>query len=1215
MGGMLLSVFGHEHDNLIAVNMVKKTWPCHPNTNSKLDTAGTKQPPGGTAKRVRELGGEESRVIQMKICVHFGHIFFTKILHSLIGGNMERTQLVLRRCTLSVWIIATLAAAGFGQQPIALIDGNKEKGGWEFGNGPEYPGARGTLELAAETYRDKPVLNLYGDFSQGGNYVQAAFNLPEIPIDTLSFWVHAPTGVKQLTIRLVDGSEQCHQVRLKINEKGGWQQIVMPVEKFFKTMGTPSALDIATQYEKWGGANDGKWQQPGRLLVFLCGRTIGTKATVRISDVLLRPSADKKTSVKKEIRLDEMLQTGQIDWGFNLGQEFAGAKGGLDLLRDQPQAQKFSMRLHADFTGGGAYVGIRKSFAPLDVQAMQVIRLKMRSQTTKSYGLRLVDGTGQCHQRKGIPFNADGNWHDVEIVPTRIAGSEHWGGSNDGKWYDSVQLIELMLNTNSHDGKKPDLIITDIRADVLVEAKLKPSAFTERFESESPLAAWQNTGVVRIDSPGHAESEKALLLNRSLEQLQNETGTTSPPFNVNPGSWQVRYAWKAKLHSPDNSYHGSIALNVLDRTGRLLETIPVGIGYGSEDWQQSSKTIVLPRAASQARFRIQLKKTYGSFWLDELSAAPLSIQPIEQRIERILLATDAVGNLLLPGDKIAFKVTVEANKPLPSEHQDVRYSVRDYWGAEQLTPGQVTLQTAPRKENRFIYSTQINLPSDRLAVGKYYELHVEIPQEEGEPVQEYSGLAVLPPALTKKYAPEQIPFTIRNWDSRISIYFDLADRIGLRLMGVWGGWSSKAPYQPHCPGIERCQELNARWITGTQAANIERDGFSEYSVESLRQGMKNFLQKYANRGLAMIALGNEPHGTGDKVRDNVRAYRAIYETVKAFDPTIHVIGTSVEPNEEYFQAGYQKYLDSYDFHIYEHYNDIRRTYRRYRELMQKYNAVKPIHSTELGLNSQGQTRHAVALEMIKKFTVFFAEGGATVSWFTIQYPDPQGKARGQFGDSHCVFDCKYNLYNPRLDAITYYNMVNGICDKKFIEEKHYPDGIQAYLFRDQQGNCLQVLWLDNDRKDVLLPIPARQNVELVRVDGSRTTLQSTTGGISLSISPEPVLLLYRDKTVGLAKSLGISTLRPEFPPAAITCPGSSIFTLQGPNLTVQSLQMSCPPRWKIALKQAGENQVDCTIQAPPTTTAREVRIYVKRITAGKVIGELAIPLRIAEAGS
>ena len=79
-----------------------------------------------------------------------------------------------------------------------------------------------------------------------------------------------------MTIRLVDGSDQCHQIRLRINEKGGWQQIVLPVEEFFKKMGTPAALDIATAYEKWDGANDGKWHQPGRLFVILGDQEHGT---------------------------------------------------------------------------------------------------------------------------------------------------------------------------------------------------------------------------------------------------------------------------------------------------------------------------------------------------------------------------------------------------------------------------------------------------------------------------------------------------------------------------------------------------------------------------------------------------------------------------------------------------------------------------------------------------------------------------------------------------------------------------------------------------------------------------------------------------------------------------------------------------------------------------------------------------------------------------
>ncbi|MBN2475674.1 MAG: hypothetical protein JXB62_13765 [Pirellulales bacterium] len=1127
---------------------------------------------------------------------------------------------------VSAWMVLTLAATPPAQQPLSLIDVDKAAGGWEFGNGPEFPGARGKLQTAAERFRDQPVLRLEGDFAAGGKYVQASIALPEVEVEAISFWVNVPAGSTQLPIRLIDSSDQCHQIRLKLNDRGGWQQVRLPVEEYFRKMGTPSALDIATAYEKWGGANDGKWHQPGRLLVIILGPTgpAGTKASVLLSDVLLYPSTEKRTSIAKVVRLDEMLQAGEIDWGFNLGQEFPGAQGGLDLVRNQPASGSNAMRLHADFTGGGAYVGVRKSFSHLDVQAMNVIRMKMRSETTMSYALRLVDGTGQCHQRKQIPFNADGKWHDVEIAPTEMAGGEHWGGANDGKWHDSVQLIELMLNDRSDEGKKPDLTITDIRAEVAVEARIRASAFAERFSSKGALpAGWRTAGTVRMDNTlrsddaaqsddaGQAGPAGSLLLKRPLEELRSDTWATSPTFHVGPGAWQVQYAWRADLHSPDNSYHGSVALKVLDHGDALLETIPVGIGFGKADWQSVSKTVDLPPAAAQARFRIELKKTYGSFWLDELSASPLNVQPVEQKIERVLLANDVVGNLFMPGDKITFRVSVEASKPLDEAERVVRYSMRDYWGALQLPPGEAVLQTAPRREKRFVYSAQLSVPPDRLAVRKYHELHVEIPQETGAPVREYCGLAVLPPARSKRCVAEQVPFTIRNWDSRIPVYFDLADRIGLRLMGVWGGWSSKAPYEPHCPGIDRCKQLGAKWITGTPAASVERQGFDEYSEEALRVGMKNFLQEFADRGMAMIAMGNEPHGTGKKVLENVRAYKAIYEAVKAFDPKIHVIGTSVEPNEEYFRAGYQNYLDSYDFHVYEHYSHVRRTIQEYRALMEKYHCVKPIHSTELGLNSQGQTRHAVALEMIKKFTVFFAEGGATVSWFTIQYPDAEGKARGQFGDSHCVFDCKYNLYNPRLDAIAYYNMVNGICDKQFVEEQHYPNGVQAYLFRDRAGDCLQVLWRDDKPVDVLVPLPGNQDVELVRLDGSLATLKTSEGGISLCVSAEPSLLLYHDPRQGLAKAMGTASLSLAAAPVAVAPGGESKFLLEGPGLNAESLRVDGPPLWKTTLLRAGDNRVECTVGAPAATPAREARIYVQLLSAGSVIGELAVPVPVA----
>ena len=296
--------------------------------------------------------------------------------------------------------------AAFAQEPVALIDPGKPAGGWVFDNGREFPGAQGKLELAAESFRGKPVLSLHGDFTQGGNYVQAWVALPKTKLDTLSFWVNAPVGSKRLPIRFMDANDQVHQINLKLNEKGGWQQLVLPLDDFFKKMGTSSALDIVAGYETWDGAKDRekhqKQQQPSPNLAILASRAMETtKGTVLISDVLFHPSV-QAAAIQQTIPLDKMLQEGELDWGFNLGQEFAGAKGGLDLVRDQPEPGKNAMRLHADFTGGGAYVGVRKSFSRLEVQAMNVIRLRMRSKTTKSYALRLVDGTGQCHQRKGM---------------------------------------------------------------------------------------------------------------------------------------------------------------------------------------------------------------------------------------------------------------------------------------------------------------------------------------------------------------------------------------------------------------------------------------------------------------------------------------------------------------------------------------------------------------------------------------------------------------------------------------------------------------------------------------------------------------------------------------------------------------------------------------------------------------------------------------------
>ncbi len=357
----------------------------------------------------------------------------------------------------------------------------------------------------------------------------------------------------------------------------------------------------------------------------------------------------------------------------------------------------------------------------------------------------------------------------------------------------------------------------------------------------------------------------------------------------------------------------------------------------------------------------------------------------------------------------------------------------------------------------------------------------------------------------------------------------MTDRLGIRICGLWGGWDAKAPYKANAPQIELVEKLGMGWLTGTPAHSIEQ-GKKEYDETALRQGVRNLIEKFGKVRPMFINLGNEPHGKGQQVLDNVEAYRVLYDEIKKVDPTIFVVATSVEPNEEYFKAGYGKYCDAYDFHIYESADNVRRTIKEYKALMKKYDVVKPIWSTELGLNSQGMTRHAVAQEVVRKFASFFAEGGMNVSWFGLMYPDGDGKLAGTSGEAHNIFDARYGHYAPKLDAVADYNMVNAIAIKKFVAEKQYPDGISAFLFRDRDGQNLQILWKDKGRADVSLPLPGAKAVQLIRIDGSRRTLNANSKAITLSVSEDPILLLY-DGVAPLAETLGTPTMTLTAPPA------------------------------------------------------------------------------------
>jgi len=1082
----------------------------------------------------------------------------------------------------------------FSSEKVDLFEREKELYGWRIGLGLEFKGAKGELCIDDKVkYNGKPSLKLTGDFTSGGKYVEVCRNLDNLDIESFSFWVKYPKEI--LTFRIIDSSGQCHQIRIKIKKTDEWQFVEFPLKKFFEKMGTSEAIGGIVKYEKWGGKNDGKWYAPVRFISILLSpdKDTGQVITMWLNDFTAIVSDKKeKKEMTKIISLDELLKLGQNDWDLFLGKEFKGAKGSLEVVKENGE---YCLKLAADFTEGGAYIDAGKSLGFLNTDAIKTVFLKLKSNNAKSFSLRIIDSSGQVFQKKGLKLTPDGKWYDFSIKIDDFNGAEHWSGANDGKVHQPLKNIRILLTTYSSEDKKPVLFIKEIKAEVLFQGEISGTLFEENFEDIVKISdAWEIKGDVKLVEGDSFNGKKSLVFERSEKNVNEETSALSGLFNVKSGILKIQGAGKSDLYSPDNSYCGRIYIEFFDGNKKPIEKQEVIIFTGKTNWQTFSKEIEISSNASFARLRIDLQKTYGKLNIDDLKISYISGSSVVRKVQRIEISSERLGNLFYPEDKISFNINVKTNSPLSENEKMIKCEIKDYWGANQINPLQVKLDKFEVIKGTLVYSANIQI-KEELETGKYYEIHIIVPQE-GEPFKDFSTFAILPEAITKKHKPEEIPFTQRNWDNRIKEYFLLSDRLGIRTCGIWSGFDYKPPYNSNAPGLEIVNQLDMKWVAGMPVSNIEhkRGNWEQYTEDVLKEGVKEFVKKYKDKGLYYISLGNEPPTDLESAERNTKAYKAIYEGVKEIAPELIVLGTSVGPVENYFKFGFQNYLDMYDFHTYGDYREIPRIFGKYKELFSKYGGEKPICSTEIGLNSQGMARYDVAKGLIKSITLFFACGGSHCSWFDILYPDPEGKAETSAGQAHNLFYCKYNLYAPKLDAIAYYNIVNGICIKKFIESKVYSDGTEGYLFRDKEGNNLLVLWNDKSDREFFLPLPEVNEIDIIRIDGSKRKLTANKIGINLNLlQEEPVLLLYQQKNKNLPEALSPSKINIISKPDYIIEGESFKIVLEGENINDDDdLQISYPSEFGIQKIQDGKNRIIIDVNVPENFIAREARFRI-----------------------
>lgn len=716
---------------------------------------------------------------------------------------------------------------------------------------------------------------------------------------------------------------------------------------------------------------------------------------------------------------------------------------------------------------------------------------------------------------------------------------------------------------------------------------------SETFESAAQLPVnWTAAGKVRVEAGGAFEGKNALVLSKDEASLRDQTSATGPAIPVSPGKLEVKFAGRSDLTSMDNSYNGTLALEFFNAAGTSLGASELGAWFRQSPWKAETSEVTVPDGAVSARFVATLnKETPGKFWLDGLSLRPLEGGKADDGLRRMMLGFSELGHLLYPETPRVATVEVWSVKDLSEKQREVRFAVRDYWGAEQAQPLAVTLMPSGKVTDRnyFQYEAKVDLGKVPLEVGKYYELHGEMTRLGREAFAGHTSFAILPEAITNSCKPGEIPFTSRTWDQRFRESPLLTKRLGIRFCNAWGRMTAD-PAKVEAAQIELSHELGLGVVTSSPAMGIEarQDGWKELLANDgalIRQGVRNFLAKYGHIKPMVVNLGNEPHNKGDEVKYDVEAYRIVYEEVKKIDPSIYVVGTSVGLEEEYFKQGFGQWLDAYDFHSYEDPESVRTIIsEKYPEMFRKYGHAKPVWSTEIGMNSQGLTRQAVASLVYRKFANFFAGGGVNVSWFGLFYPDPDAKIHNTFASAHNVFDCRYNKYAPKLDAIAYYNAVNAIATKKFVTDKVYGGDGRLFLFRDREKRSLIVAYKDKGREDVFLPLPGVGKVEMIRLDGSRYQLDADGKGISFTLGEDPVLLLFRDGPEGLPETLERAAA--EFR----TLPAEFFRGRENPIEVVRKdaveIELQVPPFWKV--EKSGEGgTVRFALTAPLESQARE----------------------------
>lgn len=357
-------------------------------------------------------------------------------------------------------------------------------------------------------------------------------------------------------------------------------------------------------------------------------------------------------------------------WVFSSGTEYPGVQGRMEPDGMVTHGGAGALRLVADFAKGGMYVSATHRFASSPPQ-VAMVSLWVRTENLGAAVIRLIDGTGQCHQHT-VPIATDKTWQEVRIEA--LASRTKWGGANDGRWHPPLRSIGILVEKRQR--RDQDATVAALSVDDVVYGTTVAERSVFRIPSgdfETTRDSWWGHHDTAISEAVRADDGVARSGRRSLRidgDFSRGGWVTAIKQFDQPVDLRELSLWVRS----DNLR--SLNLRILSDSGQEIQRT-IQLDPAAADWQHITLTDLPPGADPAKGRKLQL---YGARTLVSVGFGKASlIDPGRTTASLWLDDVDVVatgdGPVRVPGHSLAGAGPLTARIDLP-------HALPFFWGPD-----------------------------------------------------------------------------------------------------------------------------------------------------------------------------------------------------------------------------------------------------------------------------------------------------------------------------------------------------------------------------------------------------------------------------------------------------------------------------------------------------------------------------------------------------